>query len=551
MRAQDEHETGLGVSSATRRFAADEDGSMAVFGLFVASIIFVTLGLAVDAMDAEYRRTKLQTTVDSAVLAAADLDQRFDAAEVVRSYFAAAGLLDALDPVPEPVETLNSRTVSASAREDMATSFLSMVGIDTLDIVAAGTANETVPEVEISLVVDVSGSMAFDGRLPRLRSAAREFVGTVIDPDADAQLVSVSIVPFATQVNAGPRLLDALPTADDHGYSHCVDFDRGAFDEADIDRPQGDPMRRTGHFELSTYSRGPAEIDYVCHPAASREIMPWSHDVATLQAYIDALEVGGNTSIDIGAKWGTALLDPSMRGIVDDQVDDGLVHAHFRGRPAPHEAEQALKVMVVMSDGENTPQYVLRDRHRPAPSSIWVDEAPGEPAGDHADDNYSTHYRYDGVDYWYQHSAVGMEEDEEGNSSYNSADRGWRLEPHGGLSGAREMAWPELFDRVSVAWWSRYLRAPLYGGGNLAAYSNAFSTIDGAAKDARTRAICGTARRAGIVVYTISFEAPVAGQRILRECASSEAHYFDVDGIEITEAFRAIANQINQLRLTR
>jgi len=55
----------------------------------------------------------------------------------------------------------------------------------------------------------------------------------------------------------------------------------------------------------------------------------------------------------------------------------------------------------------------------------------------------------------------------------------------------------------------------------------------------------------GIVIFAIGFEAPSGGQNLMRACASSDSHYFDVDGVEISEAFSAIARTINQLRLTQ
>jgi hypothetical protein len=35
----------------------------------------------------------------------------------------------------------------------------------------------------------------------------------------------------------------------------------------------------------------------------------------------------------------------------------------------------------------------------------------------------------------------------------------------------------------------------------------------------------------------------------MQYCASSDAHYYDVDGIDISNAFASIAQTINQLRL--
>ena len=38
---------------------------------------------------------------------------------------------------------------------------------------------------------------------------------------------------------------------------------------------------------------------------------------------------------------------------------------------------------------------------------------------------------------------------------------------------------------------------------------------------------------------------------VMRDCASSPSHFFRVEGVEIEDAFEAIARQINQLRLTQ
>ena len=351
-----------------------------------------------------------------------------------------------------------------------------------------------------------------------------------------------------------PRLLGHFHTTGEHDYSHCVDFDESAFRRPGIRHSADDPLSLTGHFEVSTYSRGPLAMSYVCPPDPSRQILPWSNDVGVLQGYIDDLVVGGSTSIDIGAKWGTALLHQSLRPVVNDYVDDTVVAADFRGRPFRNDVEEVLKVMVIMSDGENTAQSVLDQDYRDGATGIWVDERADARDGDSQNDDYSTYRRVWNAnlgrwqDEWYHHDiSTGWYYQ---NETWYYED-GWRDEPDGGFDRSYEMTWPDLFDRVSVAWWSRYLRRETRGGSNLTGYYDAFGSIAGSEKDDRTSDICAEARGYGIVVYTISFEAPAAGRTTLRDCASSGAHYFDVDGIEITEAFRAIASQINQLRLTR
>lgn len=101
----------------------------------------------------------------------------------------------------------------------------------------------------------------------------------------------------------------------------------------------------------------------VCSENLNAEVLAYSMNQATLESYIDNLGVGGNTSIDLGVKWGAALLDPTMNPVVNDMISDGDVDAAFAHLPTPYD-DDVLKVLVVMSDGENTAQYYLNDDYQ-------------------------------------------------------------------------------------------------------------------------------------------------------------------------------------------
>ena len=69
--------------------------------------------------------------------------------------------------------------------------------------------------------------------------------------------------------------------------------------------------------------------------------------------------------------------------------------------------------------------------------------------------------------------------------------------------------------------------------------------------DSLLQDICDAAKDKGIVIWTVGFETTTHGEDEMRECASSPSHYFDVEGVQIKDAFQSIARQINQLRLTQ
>ncbi|MEN9060367.1 hypothetical protein [Ponticoccus litoralis] len=94
----------------------------------------------------------------------------------------------------------------------------------------------------------------------------------------------------------------------------------------------------------------------------------------------------GNTAIDLGMKWGLALLDPTMRPVMEDMNRDGLVSDVAAIRPAAHDDNQTMKFVIVMTDGENTQQYDLKEHNKSGLSDVWIDDR-GTP--DPGDDRYS------------------------------------------------------------------------------------------------------------------------------------------------------------------
>jgi hypothetical protein len=68
--------------------------------------------------------------------------------------------------------------------------------------------------------------------------------------------------------------------------------------------------------------------------------------------------------------------------------------------------------------------------------------------------------------------------------------------------------------------------------------------------DAEVQQICGVTKQQGILVYGIAFDAPTRGINTVRNCASSEGHFFvSTNTTQLNAAFQAIATNITQLRL--
>ena len=192
-----------------KQFRKDEDGGLIIFGLFIFVLMIMVAGMAVDLMRHETARVQLQGSTDICALAAADLTQTLDPAAVVVDCMTKNGTAEYLvgQPVVDP--GLNYRVVTTTARATIPTFFMHFLGIDTLSAPAVSKAEEWVTNVEISLVLDISGSMRNNGRFRNMQTAAKAFIKAVLDTNT-GNTVSINVVPYAGQTNPGPVMFDYL-----------------------------------------------------------------------------------------------------------------------------------------------------------------------------------------------------------------------------------------------------------------------------------------------------------------------------------------------------
>lgn len=469
------------LRNSSAGFARDERGSVTYFAIFMMMMMMLVGGISVDLMKNEMTRTRVQATLDRAVLAAADLDQTLAPAAVVQDYFTKSGL-GHYSPTVTVNEGLNFRTVSANAAPGTTrTQFMRLMGVPELPVNAGGTAEERVSNVEISLVLDISGSMGRNDKMDNLQDAAKAFIDTVIRDETE-DLISVSLIPYTAQVSAGQDIFEAMNiprlsgnpgwcvdfVADDFEtttvrmdgtYEHMQFFDEGwnRYNTSHVTNP-GCPGRDTGNSD-------PQNRGY-------EQIIGFSQNAATLKGRINNYRARANTSIHLGMKWGVALLDPSFRPVVQELGLQGKMDSAFGSRPAAYNDTETLKTVLLMTDGENVPTTRIQP-------------------------------------YYY---------------SWYDARVHWTKYP--------------------LHW---YLNAANVGNWNNWRYTKYTSLqADGFLDD-----ICTAAKAKGIVVWSIGFEVTNYSAGVMEDCASSPSHFFRVEGIEITEAFEAIAKQINQLRLTQ
>ncbi len=208
---------GRSLTGFTRRMADDARGNVAMlFGLTLPVLILMTVG-GVDIHRASTVRVNLQDALDAATLAAARSPYTTNAE---LQTVGLASLRANLKAYPEitlrEADTsfvLNGDdVVVASSKVDVKTLvaniFLPPYGRfmdDYLPVGAHSEVDRSSRNIEVSLVLDMSGSMSGQ-KLTDLKAAARDLVDLVVQPVQTPYYSRVALVPWSYSVNPGSYL---------------------------------------------------------------------------------------------------------------------------------------------------------------------------------------------------------------------------------------------------------------------------------------------------------------------------------------------------------
>lgn len=535
--------------NSVRRFRDSEEGTLTAFSLYIFIAMIMICGLTIDLMRYEAVRTRLQSTTDRAVLASADLDNTLDAKAVVEDYFEKAGLEEYLDEVIVD-KGLNYKEVTAQVSATIPTWFMNMSGIYELDAIAQSKAEERIQNVEVSLVLDISGSMRGQ-KNTNMINAANQFVETILEANENLAsdgtgLSAVSIIPYNASVSAPDYLLDEYNVKQFQQFSNCVRFVANDFNRLSLSTTQY--LDRLGHFDRN--NRNLYRVDGTntlswpwCPNSGDEDILPLSTNLQQLQGKISSLGARGNTATDLGMKWAAALIDPSAQGVVNNLISANRLDPRLSGRPVAYSNPETIKVVVLMTDGANTSQYDLKTPFKETMSPVWYSEDT---------DRYYVYFEDRANNGWRAWWDPGRRPRQDTNGNDEELGEWLWAMPDSAADDARQLSHADLYARFSIRYVSEYFfRVQNDSQSTLRnQYRNASFTYAGnSTADNYTKNICNLLKAQQVQIFTIGFEAPTRGQNLMRACASSPSHYYDVKGVEISEAFSSIANTITQLRL--
>ncbi len=166
------------------------------------------VGAAVDYAHANSVKTALQAAADSTALMLSKTAATITTSALqtqANSYFKAlftrpeaTGLA-----VNATYTNTNGNQVVVTATANVKTNFMNLMGFSTMQVAADSQVKWGNTRLRVALVLDNTGSMADDGKMPALISATKSLLTQLQSAMVNAGDVYVSIVPFVKDVNVG------------------------------------------------------------------------------------------------------------------------------------------------------------------------------------------------------------------------------------------------------------------------------------------------------------------------------------------------------------
>lgn len=315
--------------SLAGRFRRANAGNIAPIFAIVMVPMIGFIGAAVDYSRVNNARTAMQTALDTAALMISKDAAGLTAAQITTK---AQGYFNALYVHPETNNVTVTAAYSANTGTGaqivmngsgtMPTSFMKVAGYPTIDFGGSSTTKWGSTKMRVAMALDNTGSMASAGKMPALKTAAKNLIdqlSTTAVADGD---VLISIIPFAATVNIGTGFknqpwMDWSQWADngsiENGWT-CSTTNNSRQQKMicgnvanNVNNWNGCVMDRAQPYDVQ--SDAPALLPLGTWLAADQsawcptQLIPLSSTWQTLKDKVDAMQPSGATNQPIGLQW--------------------------------------------------------------------------------------------------------------------------------------------------------------------------------------------------------------------------------------------------------
>ena len=337
------HHIGAGSWGRAVSLASDCRGSVAsIIGLSIIPLM-LTLGLAIDSGLSYAAHNKLQGALDAAALAAvrAASSEDGDVLADARMFFDAnypSGFFNGEVTSFDPRFDEETGEVTISAEVELPVVFMRLAGKSGVKVAARTAAQQQLSGLELAMVLDITGSMGNPDpsggtKIEALKDASEILLNVIYGENETVNDVSISVVPYNTQVNLGSDRTDLLTDFDaadfgDDGWMGCVEARTAPADQDDTPpslspfnallSPTGNP---NGHCQ-------------------DNEVLPLTAEKSVIADHIDDLGAEGFTFTNVGFTWGWRTISPRWQGVWGADSD-----------PVDYDHPTIQKAIIFMTDG--------------------------------------------------------------------------------------------------------------------------------------------------------------------------------------------------------
>ncbi len=543
---------------AASRYLHDRRGNFAIIASLLTVPLVVGAATVVDLSTIARTKSELQSAIDAAALAVAreGKDVTDEEAKQIAARFLGANF-DGETTAFKVVRSGTSFRVEGRTSAKMA--FAGLVGYDDWQVASAATADIAYASYEVALVLDTTGSMK-GGKLASMKDAVTGLIDNMSAQVQDEDKLKFSLVPFATFVNVGPAF---GPQFDADGRQRAgtgaawLDLKGGAdFPQSEIDEGAS---RFQLYANLNQTWPGCVETrpviggtDYGVtddDPVASKPETLFAPsfaidepDAGFPNSYISSTaKPKVDTPAERKKRWAKYGVDTDSQGY---PLDDGYISAAIVGQNNQGQGN---------SNGRKTVQI-----------DASASQATGKPKGPGHGCEMQPITPLTS-DYAGLKSKVNAMEANGTTNIMEGVAWGMRvLSPKAPFSEGKDKQstgmekimivltdGSNVFGNAANDLGSSYSSFGYLVDGRVGTESGGASTTTQLMNE-RTLAACTNAKADGVHIYTIRLEEPnVATGTMLKECASTEADYFDVPTrAQLDEAFAKIKERIVRVRIS-